>query len=585
MADSQGVALEIRRGARYRLTMHIFQQAGFLLLATTLAVSGRSPEREVLSFSTNWNVGFGTNVHVVGNHPDLGGWDPLKSVKLRWTVGNNWTGQVAVQKGTAVEFKFITRNGSAGEYCNNGNVGWEPGANRTTATTTAASAPYTGKTIFYYSSWTNATLIEVAGTNAVAHPMQRQGAGRSPGEFLYQAEGIGEAGEGLEFVISGEGQWDNPPYTNWNNNYYTPLDAFLLQDGQIYNYQPAPMVSAARVLTNFVNSTVAGITGRTVRIYLPRGYDEHTWKRYPVLFMQDGTNVFETGVIAGAWSADTIATREISQGRMRECVIVAIDNMANRRTEYEPPGDTYTNEPPGHADLYLRFIMDNVRPMLLFDFRTLADRRNQLMGGSSMGGLFSIYAGYATNVFGGVLAMSPSITRAPNFTAWLRTQPKRPIRIYEDTGSNEGVVGIGEGNYWDRPWEAYDIFLAQGYAPNEDLLMRIGCGDQHNESAWRNRLPGALLFLLPVRDEPNMLAQVYGPPDITAAAATGVVQFETQQHFRYELETATGALATTTWTRQTPQVTEVLPWSTRQLTNSAGPDNGLWLRITSIPSP
>ncbi|NCC53526.1 MAG: hypothetical protein EOM20_20265, partial [Spartobacteria bacterium] len=546
-----------------------------LMAALAWAPAGyaRSPEREVVAFSTTWDVGYGTNVCVVGNHADLGLWSPTSSVKLQWTSGNVWTGQIAIQKGTDFEYKYIARNGATNIYCDPDNVIWEPGDDRTLSTGEAPEAPYDGKTVFYYSSWTSATLL-IIGTNISSADMRQVGPGRSGGEFLYRVDGVGEAGEGMEFVpngwLNGTNYWDNPVYGDWNNNYYTTLDTFLLQDGDIYNYQPASYVSPPRIISNYVNSTVPVITGRLIRIYLPRGYDEHTWKRYPVLYMHDGTNVFDPGGTFGSWSADATATKEISQGRMRECIIVAIDNAANRRAEYEPPGDTYTGEPPGHADQYLLFVMNNVRPTLDYNYHTLTDRRNTLVGGSSMGGLVSIYCGYATNVFGGVMAMSPSITRAPNYTAALRGKTKQPMRMYVDTGADEGNVGIGTGNYWEKPWEAYDIFLAQGYAVNENLIMRVGCGHYHNEAAWRNRLHLAFRFLLPVRDDPNMLAQATWPPVFSGGAPGPEITFHTQQHFSYALETReTGSLMTGGWSNLSPAVTEENPWNVITLTNTA----------------
>jgi predicted alpha/beta superfamily hydrolase len=490
-----------------------------LLTLLTISVAGawaRSPEREILPLSITWDVGIGTNVHVLGNHPDAGSWIPTNAIKLRWTSGNVWTGRLAMQKGTALEYKFVSRNGSTNLYCDPANIVWEPGGNRTSILAAAPTAPYSGKTMFYYSGWTNVDLIYFDGMNFTSRPMERTGPGRAAGEYAYRLTGFAEEGEGVEFIPSGYlvggPFYDHAPYPGYgNSNYHTALDVFLLQDGNIFNYWPSSSVSAPRLVTNFVNSTSLGITGRVSRIYLPRGYDNHSWKRYPVLYLQDGTNVFDPGGTYGTWSADATATREIGQGRMRECILVGVDNSPLRQSEYMPPGDQYPGQPAGTADAYLRYLLDNVRPTLDFNFRTLNDPRNTLVGGSSMGGLFSIYAGYETNVFGGVLAMSPAITRAPNYTAALWLKAKQPIRIYLDTGSVEGNVGPGTGNYWEKPWETYDIFIAHGYAPNSDLLMRIGCGQGHNEAAWKARLPEALRFLLNVRDEPNHLAGCHQP--------------------------------------------------------------------------
>lgn len=530
-----------------------------------------SPRRIPVGVSVTWNVGFGTNVYVTGNHPDLGSWTSTGAVKLRWTSGNVWTGAIGVQAGHALEYKFISRNGAAGEHCNPLNIVWTPGDNLAAGLPSDPAPPRPGKTVFYYSGWTNASLLVIDGTNYTGHPMTRVGPGRNATEFLYRADNVGVAGEGIEFVPNGYRaggqQWDNPsdPAPEWGNNYYTTLDAFLLQDRQVYSYWPDPAPSAPRIETRHIGSSYPAITGRTAWIYLPRGYDSHPWKRYPVMYFHDGTNVFDPGGAFGSWSADRTATREIAHGRMRETILVAVNNADNRRVEYQPPGDTYPNEPPGHGHLYLNFLVHNVRPTLDVHYRTWNDPRNTVVGGSSMGGLISLYCGYETNIFGKVMAMSPSITRAPNYTAALWGKARRPERIYLDTGTAEGNVGIGVGNYWEKPWEAYDIFLAQGYVPNLDLLMRAGCGHVHNESAWAQRLPWAFRFLLPARDEPNRIEAATFPPELSSAGPDFDIAHDRLHRFRYHLQTAAGVSGT--WTNLQTSAVETNPWSAGTWTN------------------
>lgn len=556
-----------------------------LMMLATGAIA-RSPEHEVVSFSTTWDVGSGNNVYVVGDHSEFGAWNPVNSIKLRWTSGNVWTGQVAVQKGTALNYKFILRNGASNQYCNGANVTWEAGANRTNITTAAPLAPYSGKTVFYYSSWTNPILIT---SSSNAYPFSRIRAGRTAGEYLYRANGVPEEGEALEFALNGETGWDKPPSGDgWGSdgNYYTKLDVFLVQDGQIYNYWPSNSVSTPRVESSYVNSSYAAITGRTIHIYLPRGYDSHPWKRYPVIYMQDGQNMADPASPGGtgSWQADVTARREISQGRMREVIVVGIDNIPNyRHTEYEPNGDTYPGEVSGVAREYLNFLVNNVRPTLDYNYRTLSDFRNTLVGGSSMGGIFSIYAGFETNVFGGVLAMSPAVTRAPNYKSTLASKSKRPLRIYLDTGTDENQVGtLPGGYYWDDPWSANDSFMAIGYAPNQDLMMRIGCGHAHTESSWRARLPNAFRFLLNVGDDPNLLAQETFSTDLKQVGVSGPGAFSTQQQFTYQLQAAGDLQSGNAWSNIGSSVLATNPWGTLTLSNTIAAPVVLW-RIAAKP--
>ena len=200
--------------------------------------------------------------------------------------------------------------------------------------------------------------------------MVKVGAGRTAGEGLFKISGVGEAGENLEFVFTdGNGSYDNPP---GGGNYLTNLDDFEVQDGNVFSYQPPPIVSAPQIINHFVDSTATNIADRNVRIYLPRGYTQNSTKRYPVLYLHDGQNVFDPGGDFGSWSADATATREIGQGRMRETILVGIDNTANRIPEYMPPNDTYQGT-QGRGDSYASFVINNVRPYLDFNFRTLND--------------------------------------------------------------------------------------------------------------------------------------------------------------------------------------------------------------------
>ena len=556
----------------------------------------RSPDREVVSFSVTWDVGLGNNVHVVGGHPDVGNWSPVDSVKLRWTPGNVWTGRVAVQNGTELAYKFISRNSASNQYCNGANASWEPDPNRTNRIAAAPPPPFAGKTIFYYSGWSNVSVLYASGTNTnfLAAAMTNTGPGRNPGEFLHRVDGVGVAGASIQFVFTdGQGGFDKSPFPTGvgatGNDYLTPLDAFLVQDGQLYNYWPAATVAGPRQEIWSVGSTHPPIDGRNIVIVLPRGYDAHPWKHYPVVYFTDGQNITNGANVFGngSWEADTIAHREAAGGRMREVILVGVYNYPERRRwEYNPLGDTYVSNNPGRADAYLQFLINNVRPTLDFNFRTLNDRRNTFAAGSSMGGIFSLYAGFETNVFGGVLAMSPALTRAPNYKAALASKPRQPMRVYLDTGTDEGQVGtLPGGYYWDDPWNAYDSLLAIGYVPNLDLLMRIGCGQGHNETAWRTRLPTAFRFLLDARDEPNRLAHDIQPPGFRGVSRQDghlVLDHEALARHRYEVDAAPSPDGP--WTPVATTAPISTAWAYPAATGSATAVSAL-LRLRAIPDP
>jgi predicted alpha/beta superfamily hydrolase len=532
-------------------------------------------------FSYEWDVGLDSAVFLVGSAEEIGGWNPAGGVRLTWTSGNVWTGNVALPAGQEHTYKFVKRSMQSSLYCEPTNAVWMEGDDLVISNVPVPICPYAGKQVSYCSRWSNVVIRYRCGdTQWVDAAMTRVGEGRQSEESYYRITGIASNDMLIEFVFRGMSNgvevWDNAPYEgpaagSWN--YYTMLDVFHVQDKQVFNYAPMATQSAARIEERLVGSTVAEIPERTIRIYLPRGYDEETWKRYPVFYMHDGQEIF-CGVTprSDQWNADFHATREIGQGRMRECIIVGIDNSANRQAEYEVSGDRYYDGyPEGIGDKYLEFFVANVRPTLDYNYRTLTDSDNTFVGGSSMGGLISIYFGYATNLFGSLMAMSPAITRAPNYTAELWNETKRDVRIYVDTGSDEGSVGTGGGDYWYKPWEVYAVFLQQGYAVNDDLLMRIGCGDHHDEAAWSSRYTGAVRFLLDVRREANRLAQQAYPPYLEIRRFGGEevsIAVSTLYGYRSELQFCP-SLKASAWQTNATSTMESSPWGETVFTNIA----------------
>jgi predicted alpha/beta superfamily hydrolase len=550
----------------------------FILLAAT--AQARSPHRETVGFNYVSNTGIGRSLYVVGNHQDVGLWDPAQAVRLYWTPGNVWTGGVAIQSGTPLEFKYIARADGSAEHCASTNVEWMSGANLATQVVAQPDAPYTGKTILYHSGWTSAAILYKSGTSFLDAAMTRIGAGRNGTEYLYRVTGIGEAGEGLEFIPhgftpAGVEQYDNAAYGGFGlNNYYTRLDVFFVQDKSVFNYWPPPTVSVSRmVTTNVLSSWDPPVSSRTVRIYLPRGYDQNTWKRYPVLYMHDGQNVFAPGGAFGCWGAESAADREISQGRMRETIIVGIDNTGARMREYVPPTDAVSGEGAGFGDLYANYVVHNVRPTVDFHYRTTNDPPNTGVLGSSLGGLISSWMALKTNVFGRAGPMSPSFWTANNFVTEIEYTPVQVVRTYLDWGTDES-----DGSMWYPGWNVYGLLLADGYVVNRDLHLAIGCGHEHNEAAWSNRIHLAYRFLFDPMDEPNRLAHDLYPPDMTNAqvAASGsavTLRFAGLAGWTYVLERS-DALTGTSWQAVATSEVASLPWSNRALADSNAPSAG-----------
>lgn len=553
---------------------------------------GSSPHKETIAFSTNWDVGYGNSVFLVGSHPDVGNWHPTNGIKLRYTVGNIWTGQIAIQAGTTLAYKFISKSTEATQWCNQGNVVWQPGNDLLLQVPPQPTPPYSGKTIYYHSGWTSVFITVVTGTNATDYPLSAINTGRSSSEFLYQVSGLGETGEPIEFVMhNSNGQYDNAPYAGYGPagtpNYHTTLDVFFLQDGHIFNYMPPADLSAPNIVTSFVASTVGSISGRVVRIYLPRGYTNNAWKRYPILYMHDGQNIFYNGGAAfGQWDVNVTANREISQGRMRECIIVGADNNSNRSGEYMPPGDIYPPDPQtAIGNLYLKYMTENVRPFIDQAYRTLNEPRNTLIAGSSLGGIISVYFGYETNLFGMIGAFSPGFARATNYAAYVANAPKKNIKIFIDNGTLE--EDVNGANYWLYPRIAYDNFLKQGYVVGKDLIHIVGCDRGHVNRLWGEHFEAFAHFVLGIRDEPNLLAYQADPPVIQSLQRdTNRVSMTITalRGYAHSME-RTSDLETGSWTIVDSMDPQTLPWGNIDLSDTNTSGENSYYRIGCQPIP
>ncbi len=545
----------------------------FLLCAAGFAHAS-SPHKEIVNFSITSDVGFGNSVFVTGNHPDLGANDVTHAIKLRYTGNNVWTGQISIQAGAALQYHYIKRSTAQGSWCDSANA-TSLGSTLSQSITPQPAAPYNGKTIYYLSSWSSADLVYNNGGTFVGATMTKIGSGRVAGESLFKINGVGQAGENFEFVFSdGHGNFDNPP---GGGNYLTSIDDFEVEDGNVFAYQPPPTFSAPAILTHFVDSSVLNIPGRTVRVYLPRGYTQNVNRRYPVVYFHDGQNVFDPGGPFGSWSADATATKEIGAGRMRETILVGIDNDSARIPEYQPPNDAYQGI-QGRADAYASFVINNVRPYIDANFRTLNDAKNTVTIGSSMGGLVSLYLGREFTTFGKIAAMSPALWISPNYVSQVNGETKKPLRVHLDMGTAEGQSDF------DNCLAMYDTHLAQNYSVNDDVEYVAGCGQQHNEAAWSVRLPEVFEFLLPAREDPDELAERDYPPAFSVVSVNGgmaTLSYGSLFGFTYSLERSTDLAH---WDPVSTTVVESFPWATRSLGDTAASPQTFW-RLRPLASP
>lgn len=241
---------------------------------------------------------------------------------------------------------------------------------------------------------------------------------------------------------------------------------------------------------------------RTVLVWLPPGYDADADRRYPVLYMHDGNNVFDAATsFAGVeWGADESAARLIAAGKIEPLIIVAIYNNADRVAEYTPMRDKLRGG--GNADGYITFIAETLKPFIDRTYRTRPEREHTGIAGSSLGGLVSLYAAYAyTGVFGRAGVVSPALQFADGaILEYVRHRPPTmPLRIWVDVGTNEGrdATSPAVTPYVQTVRKLVEIMESQGFERGRNFTYLEVEGAQHNEAAWAARLDQMLTFLFP----------------------------------------------------------------------------------------
>ena len=240
---------------------------------------------------------------------------------------------------------------------------------------------------------------------------------------------------------------------------------------------------------------------RDVLVYLPRGYRRFSRQRYPVLYLQDGQNVFDAATSFGGfdWGVDETAERLIQKKRIEPLIIVAIANTGEDRIhEYAPTrGVIHANERPqrrskGLAREYGRFLIKELKPYIDKRYHTKREAEFTGLGGSSGGALLTLSLGFwFPNVFRRLLVMSPSVWWDDQVIVRMVAEldEKLPLKIWLDTGTAE--------DGWEDARTLGDALIEKGWRLYDDLHYMEIEGGEHNEAAWGARVDPALRFLFP----------------------------------------------------------------------------------------
>lgn len=487
------------------------------VLAPALGVL--AAERQDVVFQLNKLTVFGQSVYVMGSLPELGGGDVRKAVKLEPSTYPVWKATISLPVNSSYTYQYYTRNDAPGQGGSASNAFPIGSVLNGSTMTTTLSPP--SKTIFVHTNFESPILYwrQPAGSGSFQSIAMHDVGPAANGTRRWAARDFGVPRGAVEFYITNSIATQRDPAGS--ATYTTTLDLALLQrpnefqNSGIYNYVPAANVTGQT--RDFAPANPPGIqsafTGefRRHRVVLPRGYASHPTKRYPVIYMHDGQNCFDnsTAAFGVEWRADETAADLTMTGRMREAIIVGVDNGPNRISDYAAP------DAGGWSDQrYFNYLRLELKPFIDANYRTLTGPDDTAAVGSSMGGQASLFMGWDhTGTYRRIGALSGAFeVNTSGFYNRVKSQPKRGIRLYLDSGD----FGIGgSDNYWPifnlrdnliNPARASGVggaFVVEG-----DLRHVVGYGHEHNETAWAARLPGAFAFLFPLSDEPNLLVGV-----------------------------------------------------------------------------
>lgn len=237
---------------------------------------------------------------------------------------------------------------------------------------------------------------------------------------------------------------------------------------------------------------------RDVIVYVPPGYEDEPERTYPVLYLHDGQNLFDgrtSFVKDRTWQVREHADAAIEAGEAEPLVVVGIYNTGERRLA------EYTHEynwqmGGGQADAYGKLVTRELMPWIASQYRVRQDRENTGLGGSSLGGLVSLYLGlrYPT-VFGKLAVMSPSVWwNHKSILGYLNEHApqmwERP-KMWLDVGDREGQKAVRDAEHLARRLKA------NGWKPGESLHFEKVEGGTHDEASWAGRVRAMLKFLFP----------------------------------------------------------------------------------------
>ena len=273
----------------------------------------------------------------------------------------------------------------------------------------------------------------------------------------------------------------------------TRISAFVKAEksrGQVKNSVQKGVSTSGDIRYHTLKTKLLKSGDREIVVYLPPSYKANSAQKYPVFYMHDGQNLFDkgTGAFGKEWYVDEKAEYLIKKNIINEIIIVGVYNGYGERLN-ELTWTSNTEHGGGDGKKYCDFLTKEVKPFIDKTYRTKSDRANTAVGGSSLGGLISIYL--STNyskVFGNAAIMSPSIWWNEGDSLKETDKLKDKTDFWIDAGTEEDKDDPGMVGYANM---LYKKLLAK---EGKNVMMFVDKGAGHNEEAWATRIHSPLIY-------------------------------------------------------------------------------------------
>lgn len=264
---------------------------------------------------------------------------------------------------------------------------------------------------------------------------------------------------------------------------------------------------------------VGALAARDIYVYVPANVPANLTSALPVLYMNDGQNLFDPSSSFGGWKAGEAADAAIAGGEVQPFFIVALPNTPARIDEYTPVPDDLSSVGVvgGRGDEYVSFLVSGVKPFVDAHYPTRTDAGSTGILGSSIGGVASLYAGYLhPEVFGHAASMSGTLgwgsigSANPTLMSLFRTQAAHTaVELYLDSGGGpgSGCLDTDSDGVHDDGVDATDNYCETvdmktaleglGWVDGVDLVYAWASGETHDEASWASRFPSALRSWFP----------------------------------------------------------------------------------------